>query len=100
MEILEGCDIKLDTMRIRSFPFSAEVEEFIINHEKVFLVEQNRDGQLRSLLVNECQIDPARIIPILNYDGFPITAKSMVEEVLKRLGKTEDKLSSNFVAAE
>ena len=100
MEILEGCDIKLDTMRIRAFPFSTEVEEFINNHEKVFLVEQNRDGQLRSLLVNECQIDPARIIPILNYDGFPITAKCMVDMVLKRLGKTEDKLSSNFVAAE
>jgi 2-oxoglutarate ferredoxin oxidoreductase subunit alpha len=100
MEILEGCDIKLDTMRIRAFPFSTEVEEFINNHEKVFLVEQNRDGQLRSLLVNECQIDPARIIPILNYDGFPITAKYMVDMVLKRLGKTEDKLSSNFVAAE
>jgi 2-oxoglutarate ferredoxin oxidoreductase subunit alpha len=100
MEILEGCDIKLDTMRIRAFPFSTEVEEFINNHEKVFLVEQNRDGQLRSLLVNECQIDPARIIPILNYDGFPITAKCMVDMVLKRLGKTEDKPSSNFVAAE
>jgi 2-oxoglutarate ferredoxin oxidoreductase subunit alpha len=100
MEILEGCDIKLDTMRIRAFPFSTEVEEFINNHEKVFLVEQNRDGQLRSLLVNECQIDPARIIPILNYDGFPITAKYMVDMVLKRLGKAEDKLSSNFVAAE
>jgi 2-oxoglutarate ferredoxin oxidoreductase subunit alpha len=100
MEILEGCDIKLDTMRIRAFPFSTEVEEFINNHEKVFLVEQNRDGQLRSLLVNECQIDPARIIPILNYDGFPITAKCMVDMVLKRLGKTEDKPNSNFVAAE
>ena len=49
--------------------------EFIVEHDFVFLVEQNRDAQLRSLIVNECGIDPVRLVPILHYDGTPITAR-------------------------
>ena len=100
MEMLNERGIKMDTMRIRSFPFSAEVESFIDSHEKVFLVEQNRDAQLRSLLVNECEIDPARIVPVLNYDGFPITAKCIVDLVCKGLGKAEGNIEAGTVAAE
>tara|TARA_B110000467_G_scaffold128994_1_gene122656 strand:- start:1576 stop:2442 length:867 start_codon:yes stop_codon:yes gene_type:complete len=100
MEMLNERGIKIDTMRIRSFPFSAEVESFIDSHEKVFLVEQNRDAQLRSLLVNECEIDPARIVPVLNYDGFPITAKCIVDLVCKGLGKAEGNIEAGTVAAE
>ena len=48
---------------------------FIDAHESVFVVEQNRDGQMRSLLVNEFGIDPARLVPVLHYDGTPITAR-------------------------
>jgi len=51
------------------------VPDFIAEHEFVFLVEQNRDAQLRSLIVNECGIDPVRLVPILHYDGTPITAR-------------------------
>ena len=51
------------------------VDDFIADHDYVFVVEQNRDAQLRSLLVNECGIDPARLVPVLHYDGTPITAR-------------------------
>ena len=98
--MLDDRDIKIDTMRIRAFPFSKEVEDFIHGHEKVFLVEQNRDAQLRALLVNECEIDPAKIIPILNYDGSPITAKCIVDLISEGLGKNTDRVGSNIVAAE
>jgi len=62
-------------MRVRGFPFSAEVDEFIAAHERVFVVEQNRDAQLRTLVMTEGNVDPARLIPILHYDGTPITAR-------------------------
>ncbi len=101
MEILAQRQIFMDTMRIRSFPFSEEVERFIRDHDRVFLVEQNRDGQMRSLLINECSIDPAHIVPILNYDGFPITAQCIADLINDSLSKTELKrTASDFAAAE
>jgi 2-oxoglutarate ferredoxin oxidoreductase subunit alpha len=75
LEALAADGIHLDTLRIRAFPFAASVVEFVLDHDQVFVVEQNRDGQLRSLLVNECELDPARLVPILHYDGTPITAR-------------------------
>ena len=65
-------------MRLRAFPFSEAVSDFINAHDQVFLVEQNRDAQMRMLLVNECGIDPARFISILHYDGTPITARFII----------------------
>ena len=67
--------IALDTLRLRAFPFPESVREFIDAHETVFVIEQNRDGQMRSLLVNEFGIDPARLVAVLHYDGTPITAR-------------------------
>lgn len=67
--------LAVDSCRIRAFPFSREIEDFIEQHETVFVVEQNRDAQMRSLLVNDCEIDPKSLIPVLNYDGMPITAR-------------------------
>lgn len=67
--------IALDTLRLRGFPFPDSVRAFIDAHDAVFVVEQNRDGQMRSLLVNEFGIDPARLIAVLHYDGTPITAR-------------------------
>lgn len=67
--------IHLDALRIRAFPFHDDVARFIAAHETVFVVEQNRDAQLRTLIVTECGIDPARLVPILHYDGTPITAR-------------------------
>jgi 2-oxoglutarate ferredoxin oxidoreductase subunit alpha len=75
IDALEQGGIHLDTLRVRAFPFADAVAEFIAAHERVFVVEQNRDAQLRSMLVNEFGIDPARLVPVLHYDGTPITAR-------------------------
>jgi 2-oxoglutarate ferredoxin oxidoreductase subunit alpha len=71
----------LDMLRVRAFPFHQDVEDFIAGHQTVFVVEQNRDGQMRTLLVNECGIDPARLVPILHYDGTPITARFIANAI-------------------
>jgi 2-oxoglutarate ferredoxin oxidoreductase subunit alpha len=73
--------IALDLMRLRAFPFGREVTDFIAAHERVFLVEQNRDAQLRTLVLAECGIDPAVLTPILHYDGTPITARFIHEAI-------------------
>ena len=77
--------VHIDTLRIRAFPFHDSVADFIAAHEQVFVVEQNRDAQLRSLLVNELVIDPARLIPVLHYDGTPITARFIGSEIAEKL---------------
>ena len=82
---LAADNIHLDTMRLRSFPFSDAVTDFINGYDQVFLVEQNRDAQMRSLLVNECGIDPARFISILHYDGQVITARFIIAAIAERI---------------
>ena len=82
---LEAKGLHLDSLRLRAFPFSDEVVEFITAHDQVFLIEQNRDAQMRTLLVNECAIDPARFISILHYDGAPITARFITDAIAERL---------------
>ena len=67
--------VHLDLMRVRGFPFGREVSDFIEAHERIFIVEQNRDAQLRTLIQVEIGVDPARLTPILHYDGNPITAR-------------------------
>ncbi|MDR3468047.1 MAG: 2-oxoacid:acceptor oxidoreductase subunit alpha [Xanthobacteraceae bacterium] len=74
-EILGRAGHSLDLMRVRAFPFHQDVANFIADHDAVFVVEQNRDAQLRSLIVNELNIDPVRLVPILHYDGTSITAR-------------------------
>jgi 2-oxoglutarate ferredoxin oxidoreductase subunit alpha len=85
LDSLEKQGRHLNTLRLRAFPFSDEVIEFINAHDQVFVVEQNRDAQMRSLLVNECAIDPARFISILHYDGTPITARFIISAIDERL---------------
>ena len=58
---------------------------FIAEHDKVFVVEQNRDAQLRALLVNEGNIDPARLVSVLHYDGTPITARFIISDIAHKL---------------
>jgi 2-oxoglutarate ferredoxin oxidoreductase subunit alpha len=81
IHMIEGKGRPLDMLRIRAFPFHQDVPDFIADHDYVFVVEQNRDAQLRSLIVNECGIDPVRLIPILHYDGTPITARFIAREI-------------------
>ena len=76
--------IHLDQMRIRAFPFADTVLEFVADHDRVFVVEQNRDAQLRMLLVNECGIDPEKLIPILHYDGNPLTERFVTREIAEK----------------
>jgi 2-oxoglutarate ferredoxin oxidoreductase subunit alpha len=78
---LERQDIHLDRLRIRGFPFDDAIGEFIASHEHVFVVEQNRDAQLKMLLVNECGIDPAKLTSVLHYDGTPITERFITREI-------------------
>jgi 2-oxoglutarate ferredoxin oxidoreductase subunit alpha len=91
LEMLEGHGRHLDALRLRAFPFSDEVYDFVAAHERVFVVEQNRDGQLRTLLMNEGEIDPAKLAPVLHYDGTPITARFIAGEIgqLLALGQIE-----------
>ena len=77
--------IHVDTLRVRAFPFHDAVAEFIVAHEQVFVIEQNRDAQLRSLLVNELVVDPAKLMPVLHYDGTPITARFIIGEIGDKL---------------
>lgn len=77
--------IVVDGLRLRAFPFCEAVERFIDEHKQVFVIEQNRDGQMRSLLVNELEVPPERLVPVLNYDGMPITAKMIQESVTEHI---------------
>ncbi|MBZ0087211.1 MAG: 2-oxoacid:acceptor oxidoreductase subunit alpha [Thermomonas sp.] len=83
--LLDGHDIHLDTLRLRAFPFPQVVAEFIAGHEVVFVVEQNRDAQMKALLVNELGIDPAKLVSVLHYDGTPITARFIVAAIGERV---------------
>jgi 2-oxoglutarate/2-oxoacid ferredoxin oxidoreductase subunit alpha len=85
MELLQARKIGADTLRIRAFPFSDAVEDFIRSHEKVFVVEQNRDAQFRTLLVNELEINPAKLVPVLCFDGFPVTARAVADMITDAL---------------
>jgi 2-oxoglutarate/2-oxoacid ferredoxin oxidoreductase subunit alpha len=80
-ELLKADGIHLDRLRVRGFPFGREVADFIDAHERVFVVEQNRDAQLRTLLLTECGVDPAMLAPILHFDGTPITARFIREAI-------------------
>ncbi|MFN9805989.1 MAG: 2-oxoacid:acceptor oxidoreductase subunit alpha [Betaproteobacteria bacterium] len=84
-EQLDAAGVPLDGLRLRAFPFADRVRQFIDAHDTVFVVEQNRDAQMHSLLVNELSIDPARLVKILHYDGTPITARFISAAILDHL---------------
>jgi len=74
----------VNALRVRAFPFQDEIADFVASHSKVFVVEQNRDAQLKTLLVNEAGVNPASLIPILHYDGTPITARFITDAIAER----------------
>lgn len=84
---LRDVNVGLNMCRIKAFPFSDSVRDFIAKHERVYVVEQNRDAQLRSLLTIDLEIDPAKLKPLLHYGGMPMHAQFVVDEVLKQLAK-------------
>ena len=75
----EGIDV--DVLRIRGFPFADAIVDFIADHDRIFVVEQNRDAQLRTLLMVENGVDPRKLEPVLHYDGSPITARFIVQAI-------------------
>jgi len=83
MDLLKENGLGIDSMRIKSFPFSKEVNDFILSHKKIFVVEQNRDAQMKSLLMIELEADPTKLVSVLNYDGMPITADFIVKQIGK-----------------
>jgi len=85
LSALQAQGIHLDTLRVRAFPFHDAVADFVGEHEQVFIVEQNRDAQMRSLIINELVVDPAKLIPVLHYDGTPITARFILREIGEKL---------------
>ena len=85
VQTLGDREVPLDYMRIRGFPFHRSVEEFLYAHETTFIVEQNRDAQLRSLLTLETCVPKNRLRSVLAYGGFPMSARTVVDGVLKHL---------------
>jgi 2-oxoglutarate ferredoxin oxidoreductase subunit alpha len=81
MDYLAEDGLNLDGLRLKAFPFNDTVERFVAEHAYIFLVEQNRDAQMKTLLVNELGVDPARFVSVLNYDGMPITAQFIREAI-------------------
>ncbi len=81
LDLLTDEGIHLDTMRLRGFPFGEEVYRFIDTHEVVFVVDQNRDAQMKTLLVNEGGLDPAGLVSIRYYGGLSISADTIQRQV-------------------
>jgi 2-oxoglutarate ferredoxin oxidoreductase subunit alpha len=81
LDMLEEEGIRLDTMRITAFPFGAEVYDFIAAHDTVFVVDQNRDAQMKVLLVTEGELDPAGLVSVLYYGGLSISADTIQKQV-------------------
>ena len=76
----------VDSLQLLAVPFHDSVAEFIEQHESVFVVEQNRDAQMRTVLVTELEIDPAQLQPVLYYDGSPLTADTVYTKIKQMLG--------------
>ena len=105
LDVLTQQGIHLDALRLCAFPFPQAVASFIARHKVVFVVEQNRDAQMRQLLINELEIDPARLVPVLHFDGTPITARFIIDKVTEQARRSQSaarprrKAASNTEAA-
>ncbi|MBC7703103.1 MAG: 2-oxoacid:acceptor oxidoreductase subunit alpha, partial [Rhodoferax sp.] len=85
LDVLTEAGMHLDALRLRAFPFAVSVSQFIAAHDKVFVVEQNRDAQMHCLLVNELDVDPARLVRVLHFDGTPITARFITGAIRQKM---------------
>ncbi len=93
LDLLKRRGVHADYMRVRAFPFGPEVEEFLARHSTLFVVEQNRDAQFRSLLTLETAVDKAKLRSILHYSGLPMASTVIVDGVLAELGRAEPRLA-------
>jgi 2-oxoglutarate/2-oxoacid ferredoxin oxidoreductase subunit alpha len=85
LAILKARGIAVDYMRIRAFPFNEDVEKFLEQHKIVFVVEQNRDAQMRALLTNETRVEKSKLRSLLHYSGLPISSEFIVTGVLSEI---------------
>ena len=85
LELLAGQGMHVDYLRIRAFPFGVDVQAFLDNHERIFVVEQNRDAQLRSLLSLEMDVVKDRLISILHYSGVPIACPTIYTAIYEQV---------------
>ena len=81
LDVLDRNGDHVDAMRLCAFPFPQSVTDFIAAHDKVFVVEQNRDAQMRAMLINELEVNPAKLVRVLHYDGTPITARFIIRNI-------------------
>jgi len=86
LDVLAEKEIHVNALRVRGFPFADELNDFVRSHSWVFVIEQNRDAQLKTLLVNDGKINPSRLISVLHYDGTPITARFIVDQISQHAG--------------
>jgi 2-oxoglutarate ferredoxin oxidoreductase subunit alpha len=84
---LKEKNIGVNYCRIKAFPFSDAVREFLDKHEQIYVVEQNRDAQLRSLLMLDLEIEPTRLVPVLHYNGMPIHARFVTDRIVAEMAK-------------
>lgn len=82
IDLLAENGLHFNAMRLKAFPFTKEVLEFIDNHDEIYVIEQNRDAQCRTILITELNINPSKLKSVLNYDGFPITAQFISEKII------------------
>lgn len=87
LDRLEAQKVGLNYCRVRAFPFTEAVREFIDQHDVVYVVEQNRDAQLKTLLINDIEADQRKLVSLLHYDGMPINAGFVVAGVLDEIAK-------------
>ena len=85
LDLLAGDGIHLDAMRPLAFPFGQAFRHFVASRERIFVIEQNRDAQFRSLMLIELGADPSKLISVLNYDGMPITADNIYRQIKGKL---------------
>ncbi|MDH3992102.1 MAG: 2-oxoacid:acceptor oxidoreductase subunit alpha [Gammaproteobacteria bacterium] len=101
LDYLAEDGVHLDAMRVRSFPFNQEVEDFIDQHKQVFVIEQNRDAQLRTLLMAEFELGPDKLKSVLCFDGTPISARNIRKQIKQHLsGNNVTPLHRNIVAGD
>ena len=99
-QMLQDDSCHLDVLRVRAFPFGSEIKDFIAGHDRVFVVEQNRDAQLLKLLVAELGAAHDRLVPVLHFNGTPITARFIYAQIIGYLQsrKSVSELTSPVVA--
>ncbi|MBK7467890.1 MAG: 2-oxoacid:acceptor oxidoreductase subunit alpha [Saprospiraceae bacterium] len=85
IDLLAENGLHFNAMRLKAFPFTKEVHEFIDNHDEIYVIEQNRDAQCRTILITELNINPSKLKSVLNYDGFPITAQFISEKIITKI---------------